>query len=377
MHALLKIQIERLGLAPWFHITNTEITCRITGSRFIFKGLRHNIAEIKSTEGVTICWIEEAQAVSQASWLELEPTIRTPNAQTGRLPEIWASFNPLDDDDYLYKMFVAELDMKLPASAEYARMRSEDASVVEMNWRDNPWFPDDLDRSRKFMRATDPDAYDWVWEGKTRKISEAAVFRGRYYIDDRLPPEGLQPNYGGDFGFATDPSTLIKFYIDDREDDIRDLYITHEAYGVGVELDDMPAFYRGGPSIYGPQVFEGVPGVDEGWPIKGDNARPETISYLANKQFNIAAAEKWPGCVEDGVAHLKGYRAIYIHPRCRYTAQEFRLYSYKVDKKTNPPSVLPVILDKHNHCIDALRYGHDGAITRAGLGTWRKLAQGR
>lgn len=376
VHALLKGQIERLGLTPWFNITDREITCRLTKSRFIFKGLRHNIAEIKSTEGVTICWIEEAQAVSQASWLELEPTIRSSNPETGAPPEIWASFNPLDDEDYLYKMFVAPLDQASPAALEYQRMRSEDASIVEMNWRDNPWFPEDLNKSRKFMRATDPDAYDWVWEGKTRKISEAAVFRGRYYVQEFELPEGLTPNFGADFGFANDPSTLIKFYIDDRHPDMRDLYITHEAYGIGIELDDMPAFYRGGKSLYSDTVYPGVPESDHGWPIKGDNARPETISYLANKQFNIAAADKWPGCVEDGVAHLKGYRAIYIHPRCRFTAQEYRLYSYKVDRKTNPPSIVPVILDKHNHCIDAIRYGHDGVITRAGLGNWRKLAGG-
>lgn len=375
VHALLKAQIESMGLRPWFNITQNEITCRLTGSRFIFKGLHHNISEIKSTEGVTICWIEEAQAVAQASWLELEPTIRTTNAHTGAGPEIWISYNPLDDDDYLHKLFVAPLDPSKPESALYAQMRKEEADIVEMNWRDNPWFPDWLDKSRRFMQGTDPDAYDWVWEGKTRKISEAAVFRGRYFVQEFEDPEGLDPYYGADFGFANDPSTLIRFFIDARNPARRRLMISHEAYGVGVELDDMPAFYSGGISQYGAGQYEGVPDASQGWPIKGDNARPETISYLANRGFNIMAAEKWPGSVEDGVAHLKGYHEIWIHPRCRFTAQEFRLYSYKVDKKTNPPSILPVIVDKHNHCIDAIRYGHDGVITRAGLETWRRLAE--
>lgn len=383
VHALLKGQIFALGLAPWFDITDREIRCRTNGSRFIFKGLHHNINEIKSTEGVTICWIEEAQVVSQVSWAVLEPTIRTTNRNSkvlpgGRPPEIWASFNPLDDEDHLYKLFVAPLDMSDPKkavqNAAYLQMRTEESIIVEMNWRDNPWFSNSSDRSRKFMRAADPDAYDWVWEGKTKRISEAAVFRGRYFVREFKVPAGLHPYFGADFGFANDPSTLIRFFIEELEDDRRRLYIDYEAYGVGIETDDLPAFYAGGASIYNShEYYEGVPGCTQ-WPIKADNARPETISFLTNKSFHISGAEKWKGCVEDGVSFLKGYSEILIHPRCHNTAQEFRLYSYKVDKRQDPPTILPVIVDKHNHCIDALRYGHDGIITQGGMDVWGKLS---
>ena len=116
------------------------------------------------------------------------------------------------------------------------------------------------------------------------------------------------------------------------------LYIDYEAYGVGVEIDELPQLYRS------------VPESDK-WPIKADEARPETISYLAKRcGFNISGAKKWKGSIEDGIAYLKSFDKIVIHPRCKHTADEFRLYSYKIDKVTN--EILPVVLDKSNHCVN-------------------------
>jgi phage terminase large subunit len=138
------------------------------------------------------------------------------------------------------------------------------------------------------------------------------------------------------------------------------LYIDHEAYSVGCELDHTDA------------LFDCVPGARD-WPIKADSARPETISFMRRRGFNIAAAEKWPGSVEDGIAHLKAFRRIIVHERCPRTAQEARLYSYKIDAKTG--QVLPKIVDAHNHCWDAVRYALDGFIqARGGLGIWARLA---
>jgi len=96
---------------------------------------------------------------------------------------------------------------------------------------------------------------------------------------------------------------------------------------------------------------------------------------LARQGFSIDAAAKWKGSVEDGVTHLKGFEEIIIHERCKHTADEFRHYSYKVDKKTG--DILPIIVDKFNHCIDAIRYGLDGYITSSdSLGTWAQLGKG-
>lgn len=336
VHKLLKDQIEALGLLPWFTITENSIRSS-TGSEFIFKGLRFDVQGVKSTEGIDICWVEEAQTVSQESWDVLIPTVRSDSS------EIWVSFNPKETNDPTYQRFV----VKPPP----------DAVVVEINYDDNPWFPGVLRREMEYCRSVDFDAYMHIWRGKPRTISKAAIFADKVIVEafpDELWEQADRLFFGADFGFATDPSTLIRFFILGRR-----LYISHEAYGVGVELDHMADFY------------DAVPGSRE-WPIMADCSRPETISHIRSRGFAIDAAEKWPGCVEDGIAHIRGFEQIVIHERCKHMRDEANLYSYKVDAKTN--QVLPVVVDKHNHCWDAVRYGLDGYIQRRGnLDTWKRL----
>lgn len=338
VHRLLKDQIEALGLLPWFTITENSIRSS-TGSEFIFKGLRFDVQGVKSTEGIDICWVEEAQTVSQTSWDVLIPTVRSDDS------EVWISFNPHEDGDPTYQRFVAN--------------PPPDAVVVEINYDDNPWFPGVLRREMEYCRSVDFDAYMHIWRGKPRKISAAAIFADRVVVSafrDDLWEQADRLFYGADFGFSTDPSTLIRFFVLGNN-----LYISHEAYGVGVELDDMPAFY------------DALPGSRQ-WPIGADCARPETISYLARQGFRIHAAEKWPGSVEDGITHIRRFEKIIIHERCKHMADEASLYSYKVDAKTN--QVLPLVVDKHNHCWDAIRYGLDGYIQRAGEDkVWEKLSK--
>jgi phage terminase large subunit len=123
--------------------------------------------------------------------------------------------------------------------------------------------------------------------------------------------------------------------------DGRTLYVEHEAYGLGVEIDHLPALFD---SILDARKYLS----------RGDNARPETISYMVRQGFNFMPCEKWPGSVEDGVEFLRSFESIVIHPRCVHTAQEARLYSYKIDKLSG--DIQPIILDRHNHCMDAIRY---------------------
>jgi phage terminase large subunit len=94
--------------------------------------------------------------------------------------------------------------------------------------------------------------------------------------------------------------------------------------------------------------------------IKADSARPETISYIKNKGFPIESCKKWNGSVQDGIAFLRSYNKIYIHPRCQFILDEFKHYSYKKDSKTG--EILPVIIDKFNHAIDSLRYALEDRI---------------
>lgn len=343
VHQLLCDTINRMGLSHRFYITDKSIRNPHTGGAFIFKGLHFNTEEVKSTEGITKCWAEEAQSMSNDSWQILVPTVREEGS------EIWATFNTTDETAATYQRFIPE-ENRPPRSI-----------VHLINYDQNPFLPKDLRDEMEFLKRTDYDAYEWVWLGRPKKISDAVVFGRKYRVEafpDDLQEKASQRRilYGADFGFARDPSTLIRQFIVGNT-----LYISHEAYGVGVELNEMEAFW------------DTVPGSRD-WPIKCDNARPETISFMSSKGFAASAAEKWKGSVEDGIAHMKGFDEIVIHERCKHAAQEARLYSYKKDRITG--EVLPIILDKHNHIWDASRYGLDGYIQRRGaLGVWARLAK--
>lgn len=312
-YQILKDTAFRMNVAGHFEFKESEIVNARTGSKIIFSGLLRNENSIRSKEGIDICWVEEASSVSRKSWDTLVPTIRKPGS------EIWLTFNPLTVDD---------------PTNDFIENPPPDAYVRKVNFSENPHFPEVLRAQMEWDRANDYEKYLHVWEGYPLTISDAQIFKGHYAVEpipDDLWKSADRLFFGADFGFARDPSTLVRCFILGNT-----LYIDYEAYGVGVEIDELPQLYRS------------VPGADS-WPIKGDAARPETISYLRRAGFDITAADKWQGSIEEGINFLKSFDRIVIDPRCKHAADEFRLYSYKTDRLTS--EVLPVVLDKNNHCI--------------------------
>ena len=323
--AIMKRRIADLDLDDYFDQTRHGLKCG-NGSEFIFRGLQ-NPHRIQSLEGVDICWVEEAQKVPQEAIDILIPTIREPES------EIWWSFNPDQETDPVYKMFVGE--------------NRPDARVAKINYYDNPYFPEVLKREMAYDKETDYDKYLWIWEGHPRTITDAQVFKGKFRVASFDTPGDIDRfYYGADWGFSQDPTTLVRCFIRNQI-----LWIDYEAYGIGVDIDDTP------------ELFASVPGAEE-WPIVGDSARPETISYMRKKGWKIYGAKKGKGSVEDGIAFIRSFRGVVIHERCRHTADEFKLYSYKTDKLTG--DVLPIVEDKHNHCIDALRYALEKTMVAIG-----------
>lgn len=336
-YQVLKDTAYRLGIADRFDFLEAEIRSKETGSRFIFKGLSHN-QSLKSTEGIDIAWVEEAQTVSEASWSVLIPTIRKPGS------EIWITFNPLNADD--------------PTTKRFIENPPPDACVRKVNYDENAYFPDELRKEMEFLKKSDYEAYLHIWEGYPRTISDAQIFQNWVVepFPDDLYKTAPRLFFGMDFGFARDPTAIVRCFILDHK-----LYVSDEFYGVGVELDELP------------QAIRSVPDASR-WIIKADSARPETISYLANRcGFNISAAKKWQGSIEDGITYLKGFEKIVIHPRCKHMADEAALYSYKTDRRTE--EVLPIVEDKNNHLWDALRYALDGYIVAPGLEAWAAMGR--
>lgn len=305
-------------LADHYEIGESFIRGR-NGTQFLFKGLRRNAQSIKSMAQVDIAIIEEAEDIPEKSWVDLEPTIRKPGS------ELWVIWNPRDKASPVNKRL---RDNPPPRSA-----------IVEINYLDNPWFPAELEEQRRHQQNTlDTGLYTHIWEGRYLERSDALVLGNCVQVEAFEPVDGWDgPYLGADWGFAADPTALVKCWVYERT-----LYIEQEAYGTGVETDDLPA------------LFGRIEGAAQ-YVIRADNARPENISYVKRHGYPRAvAADKWPGSVEDGISKLRSFERIVIHPRCQNTIKESRLWSYKTDRLTG--DVLPDLIDANNHCWDAIRY---------------------
>jgi phage terminase large subunit len=319
---LLEDRIQQHGLGPSFRVLNTHIETGRDG-RIIFVGMQNHTAEsVKSLEGYDGAWIEEAQSISQRSLDLLIPTIRKDDS------EIWAGWNPRFPTDPIDK-FLRGPD------------KPPNAIVVRSNYRDNPFLPDTLRTEAEWMRQRDPEKYAHIWLGEYERHSEARVFKNWQAVDFETPTKSTF-YYGADWGFSVDPTVLVRCFIDGRK-----LYIDREVYKIGCEIDHIPALFDT---------------LDDGqarqWPITADSARPETISYLQRHGYGrMTRSKKGANSVAEGVLFLQNFDII-VHPRCRHTIDELTLYAYKTDSLTG--KVLPILEDKKNHVIDALRYSIEG-----------------
>ena len=318
---LLENKIEALGVGHLFEIQESKILCP-HGGLIVFQGMQNHTADsIKSLEGFDVAWVEESQSLSQRSLDLLRPTIRKEGS------EIWFSWNPDKPTDPVDMLLRGD---ELPTGAV----------VIEVNYTDNPHFPEVLREEMEFDRRRDPEKFSHVWKGKYRSNSNARVFHN-WSVEEFISPKGATFRLGADWGFSVDPSVLVRCHLEGRR-----LYVDYEAYMVGCEIDQLP------------DLFDRVPDSRK-WFITADSARPETISYMRNNGFpKINPAIKGAGSVEDGIEFLKSFDII-VHPRCVNLIKELDEYSFKVDPLTG--QVLPILEDKKNHVIDSLRYACEGA----------------
>lgn len=348
MNSLEESSMEEIKQAirsvPWldayFDIGEKYIRTKNRRVSYVFSGLRHNLDSIKSKARILIAWVDEAENVSEVAWQKLSPTVREANS------EIWVTWNPEKDGS--------------PTDERYRKSPPSGAKIIELNYTDNPWFPDVLEQERLTDRdRLDDQTYAWIWDGAYRENSEAQILAGKYRVEEFDFDNNFDgPYFGIDWGFSQDPTAGVRLGIYDQS-----LYVEYEAGKVGLENDDIAKF-----------MIERLPGIER-HVVRADSARPETISHVkstGNGQRlaipRIVGVEKWPGSVKDGIAHLRSYKEIIIHPRCTKVLQEARMYSYKVDRLTG--DVMTDIVDKNNHYIDAIRYGLGPLIQRNGY-SWK------
>jgi hypothetical protein len=183
---MLDDEIGNLGLRGFYEVQKSVIKGR-NGTEFAFTGLQsHTVDSLRSFVNIDIVWVEEAHSVSSHSWNVLIPTVRKEGS------EIWATFNPDQETDYVYDRFVANTD--------------PDALVIEINWRDNKWFPSVLETERRKLKAINDDLYDHVWEGKCRSVA-GLLFKRHWFKRYKLgeQPAGLNCYLSSDYAGGPDP----------------------------------------------------------------------------------------------------------------------------------------------------------------------------
>lgn len=319
-YAELKAAIEAHDwLSDHYDIQRDKIVGK-NGTEFMFKGLHTNPTAIKSLAKIDLSIIEEAEDIPEESWLQLEATVlRQPKS------EIWTLWNPRKKGS--------------PVDFRFRTHPPKDSVVREINYTDNPFFPAGLqklcDRQREIL---DYATWAHVWLGAYLENSAAQIFNGRFEQKEFTPGEGWSgPYQGGDWGYSQDPTAMIRSWVKDEC-----LWIEYEAGKQGIELDDVAREAAAIPDFHR-------------YETRWDSAQPAMISHVKNKGLpRSVPADKGRGSVEDGIQFIRSFRRVYIHPRCKNTLEEFRNYSWKIDRLSG--QILDVPVDTFNHYCDALRY---------------------
>jgi phage terminase large subunit len=330
VHKLLCDQIESLGLLSFYEITQTSIRGR-NGTEFSFVGLKNNVSNIKSYEGVDICWVEEAQTTSRLSWNILIPTIRKEGS------EIWISFNPELETDETYQRFVANP----PA----------DSITMKVNWYDNPWFPDTLKLEKDALKQRDEEAYNQVWEGLCRQTVDGAIFAKEMQQAEkdgricRVPYDATKPVHAI-FDLGWSDSTAIWFlqfigmetrlirYIEDSQKTISYYLATMQTYGYVYDKIWLPHDAENKTLAAAGRSIDDI--------VRAAGYKTEIMPRVPIVDSINAARTIFPNCyfdrehTADGLACLRHYR-------------------YEVDPETGQFSRNP-LHDHYSHGADAFRY---------------------
>jgi phage terminase large subunit len=330
VHKLLCDQIEALGLLGFYEITQNSIRGK-NGTEFAFVGLRNNVANIKSYEGVDVVWVEEAQTTSRLSWNILIPTIRKQGS------EIWISFNPELETDETYQRFV----LKPPA----------DCIQIKINWSDNPWFPETLMLEKDALKERDLEAYNQVWEGLCRQSVDGAIFAKELQqaeLDGRLtkvPYDATKPVHAVfDLGWAD--STAIWFlqfvgmetrlirYIEDSQKTISHYLATMQTFGYVYDKVWLPHDAENKTLAAAGRSIDDI--------VRAAGFKTQILPRVPILDSINAARTIFPSCYFDRDNAAEGINCL-------------RHYRYEVDPATGQFSRSP-LHDHYSHGADAFRY---------------------
>lgn len=339
--ALLAKQIEMMEaedprMKGFYTVYKSEIR-GANGSRFIFEGIRYNISSIKSYEDCDIIWIEEADNVSEESWQAIIPTFRKEGS------EIWLTWNPKSKHDPTHRRFIDH--------------PPEDSIIVQMNWRDNPWFNNILQNEMLECKRRSMAEYLHVWEGHTREDSGDTVFKpswdqfwlperwdnmNRYVTVDPANTKTKKSDYTvfTVWGAAADRNLYVLKWVRDRFD-------VYERINMAFRLHEQ----------YRP--------INTGWEITGMSADADVLAHeqrIRNYRFPVtqlkpATNTSKEARIEAALLPLLADKRLYVPESCIYTTrtgETFNLTDQYLKEKDAFPNADGVTI--HDDMLDSMAY---------------------
>jgi phage terminase large subunit len=318
-------KIEVMGMEDDFEITKTQITNKRSGSKIIFRGLRTSSgdqsASLKSLQGITTWVLEEAEELNDQSVFDkIDLSVRS-NKHQNRIVLI---LNPATKEHWIYKKFFETRGIEGGTNGIFG-----DTAYIHTTYLDNLGnLPQSNIDALEAEKYTNPGKYNHIVLGGWLDKAEGVVFTNWSFGD--FNPDGLQVTFGQDYGFSTDPSTLVGVAIDKRK---RIIYVKEYLYQTGLTTSDLATI--------------NLEACNRSL-IVGDSSEPRLIQELSNRGCNIRGAKKGPGSISGGISLIQDYKIV-LDPSSKNVAMELNNYVYK-DKGSG------LVVDNYNHALDALRY---------------------
>tara|TARA_R110000765_G_scaffold402510_1_gene498317 strand:- start:2204 stop:3433 length:1230 start_codon:yes stop_codon:yes gene_type:complete len=317
---LMKNIISVWGMTDQFHMNQTDRTMvwKVNGAQFMFSGL-DDVEKLKSIEGVTSIWVEEATELLQEDFEQLDLRLR---GEFGCLKQIILTFNPISDQHWIKKIFFDD--------------PIEGVFTLHTTYLDNAFIDDEYKMVMNNKKKSNPRYYGIYALGKWG-TAEGLIFQN---VTQRLIREeeiiNLECYQGLDFGYTNDPTAFNQSYVDDEN---KKIYVYDGFYAKGMtnkaiaeKIKEMLAHRH---------------------MTTADSSEPKSVDYIRGKGVVIEGALKGADSINTGIDFLLEYEII-VNAHLDDFMTEFDNYSWGVDKKTNKPTNKPI--DDFNHFIDGLRY---------------------
>lgn len=314
-----------LGVEKDFHITKDSIIHKHTGSSILFRGIRTSMgdqtAALKSLNGVTIWVMDESEELTdEKTFDDINLSVR----KKGKQNRVILILNPSTKEHWIYKRFFEDASVQ-----EGSNVTKDNTTYIHTSYLDNiknleQSFIDEIEK----LKLTNPLKYKHKILGGWLDKAEGVVLTN--WELGEFNPNQLQTVFGQDFGFSTDPTTLVEVAIDKSN---KIIYAKELCYKKGMTTTDI---YNLNNTFVSNSL------------IVGDSAEPRLIEELQQRGLNIMPVTKGPGSISAGIALLQDYKIV-VEYNSVNLVKELNNYVY-ANKKAQ------LFVDNHNHIIDALRY---------------------